>query len=287
MSRLTDYAENRLVDMLRGQAWALPASLYVGLASASADSGPTELGGTGYARPALSRALATWAGTQGAGTTTASSGTSHTTSNNAAISFGTAGSAWGTATHAVLFDAATAGNPILAVPLPTALVINNGDPVSIAAGALSVSVGLTGGCTDYLANKLIDFIFRGQAFAFPASVYEALYTAAPGNAGGGTEVAGGGYARVAVPCTLEAWAGTQGPGTTTASSGTGGETSNNAAINFPAPTANWGTVTHAGTLDGTGAANLLFYGALSVPKDVYAGGAAPGYDPGGRRIAFA
>ena len=54
MSQLTNYAENKLVDMLRGQAWGLPADLYFGLASAASDSSITELSGTGYARVARS-----------------------------------------------------------------------------------------------------------------------------------------------------------------------------------------------------------------------------------------
>jgi len=92
--------------------------------------------------------------------------------------------------------------------------------------------------SDYLENKLIDHILRGQTLTAPANVWIALFTAAPNDAGGGTEVSGGSYARVQVASSLANWAGTQGAGTTTASSGTGGQTSNNGAITFPAPTAN-------------------------------------------------
>ena len=287
MSQLTDYAENKLVDMIRAQAWALPANLYAALASAASDSAVTELTGTGYARVGLVRALATWAGTQGAGTTTASSGTAHGSSNNAAVNFGTSGSAWGTQNYLVLYDAATGGNAICVFPVPQ-LVIGSGQAVSINAGVLAFTLGLSGGCSDYLANKLIDFIFRGQAFTFPTPMYEALLTAAPSNAGGGTEVAGGvGYARVSVAGSLANWAGTQAAGSTTASTGTGGQTSNNAAITFSTPTGSWGTLGWDAEYDASSAGNLLFWAPLANTKTVGSGSTPPSFAAGTRTITFA
>ncbi len=287
MSQLTDYAENKLVDMIRAQAWALPANLYASLASAASDSAVTELTGTGYARVGMVRALTTWAGTLAAGGTAASTGTSHASSNSAAVNFGTSGSAWGTASFVVLYDAATAGNPICAFPI-TALVIGSGQPVSIATAALTFTLGLTGGCSDYLANKLIDFIFRGQAFTFPATMYEALLTSAPVNAGGGTEVAGGlGYARMSLAGSLATLAGTQAAGSLTASTGTGGQTSNNAAITFGTPTGSWGTVGWAAEYDAASAGNLLFWAPLANAKTVSAGSTPPSFAAGTRTITFA
>jgi hypothetical protein len=91
------------------------------------------------------------------------------------------------------------------------------------------------------------------------------------------EVSGGSYARVAVTSSLSNWAGTQGSGTTVASSGTSGTTSNNNTITFPAPTANWGTITGVGIFDASTSGNLLFYGALSQSKTVNNGDAAPNF----------
>ena len=131
--------------------------------------------------------------------------------------------------------------------------------------------------TDYLENKLIDQIFRGQAFTFPTTLHVGLLTAAPGEAGGGTEVSGGSYARVAVAASLANWAGTQAAASTTASTGSSGTTSNNGAITFPAPTASWGSVTHFAIYDAATAGNMLFYGSLGTAKTVNNGDAAPSF----------
>lgn len=288
MSQLSDFAENKLVDMIRGQAWALGASLYLGLASAAADASITELTGTGYARVGVTRGLANWAGTQGAGTTTASSGSSHATSNNAAANWGTSGSAWGTANYVTVHDASTSGNLVCFLPLAVPLVIGSGVPVSIGIAALAFTLGLTGGCSDYLANMLADFIFRGQAFTFPTPMYAALLTAAPSNAGGGTEVAGGvGYARVSYAGSLANWAGTQSAGSTVASTGTGGQTSPNAAVTFPAPTGSWGTVGWVAWYDASSSGNLLFWAPLSASKTVPSGGSAPSFAAAAFTLTFA
>lgn len=288
MSQFTDYAENNLVDMIRAQAWALASNLYMGLASAATDSAVTELTGTGYARVASVRNLTNWAGTQAPASVTASTGTTHASSNNVAIDWGTSGSAWGTANFVVIYDASSAGNALVYLPLATPIVIGSAQPVSIAIGALNFTLGVTGGCSDYLANQLIDFIFRGQAFTFPATMYEALLTGAPSNAGGGIEVGGGiGYARVAVAGTLVNWAGTQAVGTTTVSTGTGGQTSNNAAISFPAPSASWGTLGWQAEYDASIGGNLLFWASLSAAKTVPAGSSAPSFPAAARTITFA
>lgn len=141
--------------------------------------------------------------------------------------------------------------------------------------------------TDFLENKLIDWLFRAQAIGItgataaagtgPATFYYGLFTAAPSDTGGGTEVSGGAYARVAVTASLTNFAGTQAAASTAASSGTSGTTSNNAAITFPAPTANWGTVTHIGIFDASTAGNLLFWGALASSKTINNGDAAPSF----------
>ena len=141
--------------------------------------------------------------------------------------------------------------------------------------------------TDFLENKIIDWLFRAQAIGItgasaaagsgPTTLYVGLFTANPTDSTAGTEVTGGSYARVAVTSSLVNWAGTQSAASTTASSGTGGTTSNNAAITFPAPSANWGTVTGFGIFDATSAGNLLIYAALTTSKTVNNGDPAPSF----------
>jgi len=131
--------------------------------------------------------------------------------------------------------------------------------------------------SDYLENKLTDLIFRAQSFTAPATIYVALFTAAPSDSGGGTEVSGGSYARVAITTSLANWAGTQSAGSTAASSGTGGASSNNGAITFPTPSANWGVITHFGIFDASSGGNLLVHGALTASKTVNNGDPAPSF----------
>lgn len=109
------------------------------------------------------------------------------------------------------------------------------------------------------------------------NLYVALLTAAPSDTGGGTEVTGGSYARVAVASTLANWAGTQSAASTTASTGTGATTSNNAAITFPSPTADWGVATHLGIYDAPTSGNLLYWVALTAQKTINNGDAAPSF----------
>lgn len=127
--------------------------------------------------------------------------------------------------------------------------------------------------SDYLENKLVDHVFRGQSYTAPATVYVALFTTACSDSTGGTEVSGGSYARPGLATSLANWAGTQGAGTTAVSSGVSGTTSNNAAITFSTPTANWGTVTYIGLMDASSGGNLLICTALTVGKTINTGDA--------------
>jgi hypothetical protein len=127
--------------------------------------------------------------------------------------------------------------------------------------------------TNYAENKVVDALLRGQAIGAPATFYVALFTAGCGDTGGGTEVSGGSYARVAVASSLANWAGTQSAGSTTASSGTGGTTSNNATISFPTPSAGWGTVVSVGWMDASTAGNAWICTTLTVNKTINTGDA--------------
>lgn len=57
--------------------------------------------------------------------------------------------------------------------------------------------------SDYLETRLLDHVFRGDPFTSPTELFVGLYTAAPADSGGGTEVTGGSYARAQI-CTQQA-----------------------------------------------------------------------------------
>jgi hypothetical protein len=154
----------------------------------------------------------------------------------------------------------------------------------IAASALLPSIASAQAFTDFTENRIVDWLFRGQTFTPPATIHVGLHTAACSDASAGTEVTGGSYARVAVTSSLANWAGTQGAGTTVASTGTGGVTSNNAVLTFPAPTANWGVVTHFSLNDASTAGNQILCQALTVSKTINNGDAAPSFAAGALTI---
>lgn len=136
------------------------------------------------------------------------------------------------------------------------------------------------GKADYLENKFIDHVFRGRSYTVPSTIYVALLTAAPTDAGGGTEVSGGSYARVLVGPSDTTWNATQGGTPAAASSGSSGATANAGSVTFPSPTGNWGVCTHFGIYDASTAGNLLYWAALATAKTVNSGDAAPVFAAG-------
>lgn len=113
----------------------------------------------------------------------------------------------------------------------------------------------TGAASNYLELKLLDEVLSGVAYASPTGLTCHLYTAAPSDAGGGTEVSGGTYA--AQNCTASF------------APASGGSVTNDVLIDFGTATANWGTVTHFAIKDQL--SNYLVWGALDSSKTVTSG----------------
>lgn len=132
------------------------------------------------------------------------------------------------------------------------------------------------GKTQYLERALLDHVFGKTTYTGPATVYLGLFTAAPSDAGGGTEVTGGSYARASLTNNTTNF--TNATGSSPASKTTG------AALTYPAPTANWGTVTHFGIFDASSAGNLLYWAALTTSKTINNGDAAPSFAIGALTI---
>jgi len=112
----------------------------------------------------------------------------------------------------------------------------------------------------YEANRILDLRFGGSAYTIPPTLYIALFTAAPTIAGGGTEVSGGAYARVAVTNNSANWP-----------ASSGGAKSNAIAITFAQATAAWGTIVAAAIFDALTAGNMLAFHNLDAPKTVNIG----------------
>ena len=110
------------------------------------------------------------------------------------------------------------------------------------------------GFSNYLENKVVGHVFGGSAYTAPATLYVALYTSAPSDTGGGTEVSGGAYARQTAAFTV-----------------TADTASNTSAIEYPTATANYGTVVAVGVFDASSSGNLLAYGNLTTSKTVSTG----------------
>lgn len=115
------------------------------------------------------------------------------------------------------------------------------------------------GFSTYLQQKVLDHIGGNGSYTAPTP-YVGLYTAAPTDAGGGTEVSGGSYARVNANALFGPASGTS--------------MANDGAVTFPAATASWGTVTHFGVFDASSAGNLLYWGALTTSKTIGSGDTA-------------
>ncbi len=112
--------------------------------------------------------------------------------------------------------------------------------------------------SNYLIAKVQNLLLGSQAYSVPGTVYLALYTSAPSAGGGGTEVSGGGYARVSVVNNNTNWPDVSGAATKTLG----------VAQSFPIATGNWGTVTHVGIFDASSGGNLLMFGTLDTPVAV-------------------
>jgi hypothetical protein len=109
--------------------------------------------------------------------------------------------------------------------------------------------------SNFLENALINATLRNTTYTSVATVYVSLWTSDPTDAGSGTEVSGGSYARTAV----------------TFAAPSNGVTTNNADVTFPTATASWGTVGWIGINDASTSGNLLYHTALDTAKAIDSG----------------
>ena len=122
---------------------------------------------------------------------------------------------------------------------------------------------MAGSKADFLENKLLDHVLGAATYTPPVTIYIALFTVAPSDTGGGTEVTDGSYARVAVTNNA-----------TNFPAASGGTKSNGTVITFPQATANWGTVVAHAEMDAPTGGNYLYWGDLTVSKAINSGDTA-------------
>jgi hypothetical protein len=108
--------------------------------------------------------------------------------------------------------------------------------------------------SDHAEKLVLDWLMTAGTATRPTSWFVGLFTAAPSDSGGGTEVSTGGYSRKSVSFA--------------AASSPGGTTQNSGIVTWTAAGANYGTVSHVGIFDASTGGNLLWHGALSASKTV-------------------
>ena len=242
MGSFTNTYEDKILNhILKNTELTQPTNIYLALSTADPTedgSGISEPSGNGYARALVN----TW-----------NAASNRQTANTNDINFNTATGSWGTITHWALYDDLTAGNIIAHGSFNVSKTINAGNTAFCPAGALTVSFN-SGGITTYLANKILDHIFKNTALTQFANLYVGLSTSNPGDSGSlAGEPSGNGYNRVL----NNSW-----------SVASGGSSSNSAIITFPTATGSWGTVTHGFIADASTSGNVLLYGSLNSSTPV-------------------
>ncbi len=239
---ISDYLENELLDHVLGTgAFAVPTDIYLSLhTTPCTDAAPgTEVATGSYARTVMNA----W-----------DAGASRATENTNAITFPQATASWGTVTHVGIYDAVTGGNYLGWSDLTVSRAIGNGDTAEFAAGDIDVSFS-AGGFTTVLADKLLDHIFKTTPYT-AEDTYLALFTVTPGDAGGGTEVTGGSYAREEIT----AW-----------DVAASGASENTNPVTFTQATGSWGTVVAFAIMSAVTAGNMNIWAAVDASKSVSSG----------------
>ena len=228
---MSNYLEDALIEHIfhASNTYSPVSTIYLGLHTASpTDAGGNETVYTNYVRQAIAFSAAS----------------SRNITQNGQVDFPQCGVTGATITHYGLYDAETSGNLLAWGALSSSKAVSEGNTPSVADAEVDVYFS-AGTISDYLADTLLDFAFRNQAFSKP-SKYIFLATVALTDASTGSTITepGNAYARHQVT----AWTCT-----------------NNAAENTseetfsPNPSGTWGAITAVGLADASSAGNILFY----------------------------
>ena len=105
--------------------------------------------------------------------------------------------------------------------------------------------------SDTFETTTLKWLLTADAVTRPTAWYIGLFTVAPSDAGGGTEVSGGSYARKSVAFTVS-----------------GNLATNSAAVEFDVATADWGTITSVAVFDAVSGGNMIAYATLTASKTI-------------------
>jgi hypothetical protein len=108
--------------------------------------------------------------------------------------------------------------------------------------------------TNTFETTVLTWLLTTSSATRPTAWYVALFTDDPGESGAGTEISGGSYARTAVTFTVS-----------------GDTASNSGAVEFPAASGSWGTITHIGVMDAATSGNMIVHAALTASKTIASG----------------
>lgn len=232
MGALTNYAENKCLDVFGHTAFAVSAvyiKLHIG--DPGEDAANNAAGET-------TRKVVTFA---------ASSGGSM--SSNADATW-TSYSTTETISYVSLWDNVSAGNPLWYGPLSPSKAVNQGDTFTIESGSLTIDL-VTGALANYAEDLLMN-AFRNVSADITAC-YVKLHISDPG------EDATNGAASNTTRQQVTAW-----------NAAASGAKTSNAAVTWTSVSATE-TYSHISLWDASTSGNALWYGALTTAKSVNAG----------------
>ena len=237
MGSITDHLEDELLDHVFNAAYTPAASVYLSLYEsdpADDDSG-TETTYTSYARQVCAFDAAS----------------SRSIAQTATETFPANGGGAVTITHYGIHDAATVGNLLAHGAFAVSKQVNGGNTPSVAAAEVTVALS-AGEISDYLADIILDFAFRNQAFSVP-DTYVCLVTATVSDSNTGTTITepGNNYSRVQVNI--------NGGSSPTWDLSSSSLVDNTHLIQMPTPSGTWGTVVGVAICDASTVGNLLCY----------------------------
>jgi hypothetical protein len=247
MGNLSNYARNKLLDhTLKLASYSRPENLYLALLDAEPDADDTpltisEVSGGNYSRKLIN----SWDTASG-----------RVTANSTGIVFPEVSVSLGVVSHFAILDTLTAlaGNMIAFGAVSPNRSLEQGVSPSILKGDLDVSFN-AGGVSDYLANKLLDHVFKGTLFSQPSTI-TAAYSAnsiLDSSTGSSITEPGNGYARESVN------------GFGAASSG---QSKNSNPVTFPTATGSQGNIATFSLLDALTYGNILFHGTLNTIRAI-------------------